>query len=70
MTETTLRIELARNKMTVKDLIKKTGLARETIKAVIDGDYSSSNIRSLKAIEQALPNVQLVIRMENRQPEG
>jgi DNA-binding Xre family transcriptional regulator len=67
MTKTTLRIELARNKMTVKDLIEKTGLARETINAVIDGDYSNSNIRSLKAIEQALPNVEMVIRLETKQ---
>jgi len=70
MAETTLRMELARNRMTIKDLIDRTGLARETINSVIDGDYSNCKTVTLKAIEEALPGVRLVIRLETAGDNG
>lgn len=64
MQNTTIRIELARNRMTVKDLMAKTGIARETINSALDGDYSHSKVSTLKRIEAALPNLRLVVQFE------
>lgn len=64
MNDTTIRIQLAKNRMNVSDLIKKTGLARETINAALDGSYENSNISSLRKIEAAIPGVRLVVRFE------
>lgn len=67
MAITTLRVELARHKMTVTDLIKKTGLARETVTAVLDGDYSRTTVKTLQAVAEALPGLRLTVRLENDQ---
>jgi len=53
-TETTIRDQLARRKMTVSDLMKLTGQHRQTITAALDGDYSKTKYFSLVKIKKAL----------------
>ena len=64
MAETTIRVQLAKSRMNVTDLVKRTGLARETINSALDGDYDTSKVSSLRKIEAALPGIRLVVRFE------
>ena len=50
--------------MTVSDVVRKTGLARETINSVLDGNYENPKVMSLRKIEAAIPNIRLVVRYE------
>jgi hypothetical protein len=65
MSQTTIRVQLAKNRMTVSDLIKKTGLARETINSLLDGNYDTSKVSSLRKVEKAIPGIRLVVGFEN-----
>lgn len=59
--QTTIRIELARRKMKIVDLMRQTGLARETVVSLLDGDYGKSKVETLKKVEEALPGVRFEV---------
>lgn len=66
--ETTVRVALARNKMTIADLHRATGLDRKAIIKVFDGiPVQGVSLRTLRRVEKAVPGLRLVVKFEEEE---
>lgn len=69
--ETTLRVALARRRMSIRQLTEESGVSWEAISKVVDGVNGDTgvNVSTLRKIAEAL-GLKLVIRFEECQCES